>query len=319
MATRALKDALVAAGLGEGSDLFAELPAEARAALEVLLSYEEAPVLPAADDGAAAEEAKAAEAKAAKAAKKEAKKAEKEAKKAAAAAAEADAKATAKEEKKAAKAAKKAAKKAAEEEEAAAAAAPAAEAKPVKKKKKKKKKAEEEDGAAAAAADVAATPVKTKRGKKKKKKITEDVTDSVKKTAKKGKKSFLRVIGAGTGGISEMQSKLANDQTYYGLLRFDVGSGSFVRTKRIFVHFTGDDCAAKKRNKASQAKGKVKGLLGQTHADMVLTDAAECEIEQIGDRFSTLFASDHGEFILFTVTFCANTADNIPLILYKKN
>jgi hypothetical protein len=306
-----LQDALVAAGLGQGSDLFAELPAEARAALEVVLSYEEAPVLPAADAGAAAEAVAKAEAKAAKEAKKEAKKAEKEAKKAAAAQEEADAKATAKDEKKAAKAAKKAAKKAAEEEAAAAAAAATAEAKPVK-KKKKKKKAEEEDGAAAdvaatpakkkkkkkkAEADEDETPAKTKTGKKKKKKVTEDVTASVKKTAKKsGKKSFLRVIGAGTGGIAEMQSKLANDQTYYGLLRFDVGSGSFVRTKRIFVHFTGDDCAAKTRNKAAHAKGKVKGLLGQTHADMVLTDAAECEIEQIGDRFSTLFASDHGDF-----------------------
>ena len=122
MSATKLQDALAAAGLSTDGALFAELPAEARAALEVILSYEDAPVLPepSSDDGAA----DAADAKAA------AKKAEKAAAAAAEAEAEAAKKAAKKEEKAekaAAKAAKKAAKAAAKvaaaEEEAAAEAA----------------------------------------------------------------------------------------------------------------------------------------------------------------------------------------------------
>jgi flagellar biosynthesis GTPase FlhF len=286
MSATKLQDALAAAGLSTDGALFAELPAEARAALEVILSYEDAPVLPepSSDDGAA-DEADA------KAAAKKQKKAAKKAEKAAAAAAEAEAEAAkkaAKKEEKAEKAAAKAAKKAAKaaakvaaaEEEAAAEAAAAAPASAKKKKKKKKSGGDDDDDEAAASA------------KKKKKKGGGAAASK----ESKGKKSFLRVVGAGSGGITEMQSKLLNDAVYYGLLRFDVGSGSFVRTKRIFVHFSGDDCPMKKRNAANTSKGKVKGLLGQCAAEMVLNHTDECTIEQVGARFSTLFASDHGDF-----------------------
>ena len=311
MSATKLQDALAAAGLSTDGALFAELPAEARAALEVILSYEDAPVLPepSSDDGAA-------DAADAKAAAKKQKKAAKKAEKAAAAAAEAEAEAAkkaAKKEEKAEKAAAKAAKKAAKaaakvaaaEEEAAAEAAAAAPASAKKKKKKKKKASAEE-----VVAEVADTPAKKKK-KKKKKSGGDDDDDEAAASAKKkkkkgggaaaskeskGKKSFLRVVGAGSGGITEMQSKLLNDAVYYGLLRFDVGSGSFVRTKRIFVHFSGDDCPMKKRNAANTSKGKVKGLLGQCAAEMVLNHTDECTIEQVGARFSTLFASDHGDF-----------------------
>eukprot|EP01065_Artemidia_motanka_P013087 TRINITY_DN1721_c12_g1_i1.p1 TRINITY_DN1721_c12_g1~~TRINITY_DN1721_c12_g1_i1.p1 ORF type:complete len:367 (+),score=143.54 TRINITY_DN1721_c12_g1_i1:79-1179(+) len=106
----------------------------------------------------------------------------------------------------------------------------------------------------------------------------------------------LVVDGRGEGMIDEMQAVLDEKKVQFGLVQFPLGSGTFRRTKTLFLEWQGSSCPAMKRAKHAAKKGDVSQMLGSTHASLTITDKKECSIDHVLDELKRVFVSDSGDF-----------------------
>ena len=53
------------------------------------------------------------------------------------------------------------------------------------------------------------------------------------------KKIPFDLVGRGVAGVDELKEHLDDNEVYFGLLQIAIGSGSFQRSKNIFIHFNG--------------------------------------------------------------------------------
>lgn len=111
----------------------------------------------------------------------------------------------------------------------------------------------------------------------------------------------LEVVGAGIGGIIEMAKWMSDDQVMWGLVRFEVGSGSFARTKVLFLHFNGDRTPALRRGMANELTKEVNWFLrggedrDNFHASIEIKNVADMTPEHILKIVSEFFVIDHVE------------------------
>jgi len=111
--------------------------------------------------------------------------------------------------------------------------------------------------------------------------------------------SMLEVVGRGGGGVEEMATFLRDEEVMWGLLRFELGSGSFARTKIVLLHFNGDDCPALRRSKLNALTGSVKSELrdGQDstgfQACVQFNRRSEVSVESVLREASKCFIVDH--------------------------
>ena len=56
-------------------------------------------------------------------------------------------------------------------------------------------------------------------------------------------------VAAGAGSVNEMVKSCDESRVMFALLRFDLGTGSFARTKWVFLHWNGESTSAVKRGR----------------------------------------------------------------------
>lgn len=131
----------------------------------------------------------------------------------------------------------------------------------------------------------------------------------------RGKKTTLKVVGAGTGGVDEMKASLNPAAIQFGLLRFAFGKGTFARTKLLFVHFSGDQVSGIKRARTNAKKSDAVALVGSTHAEYVIDHVDECAVDTIFTRMQKVFVSDDHSG---TFSIASMKADYEAMILAAK-
>jgi hypothetical protein len=77
----------------------------------------------------------------------------------------------------------------------------------------------------------------------------------------------LELHNAGGGSIRELNKYLDDDKVLYGLLRMGFGSGSFRRTKWIFLMWSGDKMPTVQRGQAMAAESNMKDQLRPFNLD----------------------------------------------------
>eukprot|EP01062_Namystynia_karyoxenos_P029949 TRINITY_DN22432_c0_g1_i1.p1 TRINITY_DN22432_c0_g1~~TRINITY_DN22432_c0_g1_i1.p1 ORF type:complete len:380 (+),score=156.31 TRINITY_DN22432_c0_g1_i1:85-1224(+) len=102
--------------------------------------------------------------------------------------------------------------------------------------------------------------------------------------------------GRGDGLVDEMQAVLDDSAVQFGLVQIPLGSGTFRRTKMIFLQWQGESCPAMKRAKHVARSGEVSQVLGSTHASLTITQKKECCIEHVLEELKRVFVSDSGDF-----------------------
>jgi len=108
----------------------------------------------------------------------------------------------------------------------------------------------------------------------------------------------LRVLDAGVGGFPELVESLADDLVQFGVLRFDLGSGSFMREKFVFVQYAGPNAGAVKRGRHVGQAAMVKEAMGGAHASMVFHDRDEMTTDNVLHRLLSIMTADDGDFDL---------------------
>jgi len=109
--------------------------------------------------------------------------------------------------------------------------------------------------------------------------------------------SKLQVVGAGSGGVPEMVQYMKDDEVMWALLRFEYGSGTFARTKVVFLQFNGENTPVIQRGQANSLNKTVAHFLRSEgkdhfHASLQLNDLADVTIENIMTEVAQYFVVD---------------------------
>jgi len=91
-----------------------------------------------------------------------------------------------------------------------------------------------------------------------------------------------------------------NDATVsWSLLRFQIGSGSFARTKFVIVVCNGDDTPVVKRGRLNTRTAEALGIIGAKHLLLEVKRGAELTFEYLMDEVKRVFKADEmGDFSL---------------------
>jgi hypothetical protein len=92
-----------------------------------------------------------------------------------------------------------------------------------------------------------------------------------------------------------MRCALDPECIWFGVIRFTIGSGSFARTKYIFIHWNGPECSAVKRGKANAAKSKALAAVGFIHSEMAVVELQQCTTDFFFEKLQKVFVSDDGD------------------------
>lgn len=130
------------------------------------------------------------------------------------------------------------------------------------------------------------------QGKKGKFAGTTMVLGRLKQMAKESQAEFS-VVGRGMAGLEEMKEILDDRKVWYGLLKVQIGSGNFMRTKQIFVNFLGEKCTAMKRGRAVRLRPFAEKALGYSHASVTFHSQEDCTYEGFWIQVGNIFATDH--------------------------
>lgn len=114
-------------------------------------------------------------------------------------------------------------------------------------------------------------------------------------------KPFLKVLGAGSNGIGELQDLLDDEAVQWAVIRFDIGSGSFCRRKFLFLHLNGERCPVVRRGQANAHTADAQQLLRAGnqegfHASLMVTQKEEVTEEQLLSRVGHFFVKDDLEY-----------------------
>ncbi|CAE8593948.1 unnamed protein product [Polarella glacialis] len=106
------------------------------------------------------------------------------------------------------------------------------------------------------------------------------------------------VLGVGAGGIEELSRSVDDRTVAWALLRFQVGGGTFVRTKLVAVHCNGGCTPVMQRGLLNARHKEVVGLFGDVHASIEVTSGKELTVEYLCERLLRLFAADDMDYSL---------------------
>ncbi|CAE7947096.1 unnamed protein product [Symbiodinium sp. KB8] len=104
-------------------------------------------------------------------------------------------------------------------------------------------------------------------------------------------------LEADSGGIqvNEFQAKetlLKDDSVAWALLRWEVGSGTFVRSKLVAIHFNGDEVPTVRRGRLNARSAEVLGLLGEAHATIEVKCKEDLHLDFVCERLMKVLTSD---------------------------
>eukprot|EP00435_Cladocopium_sp_Y103_P068587 s42_g31.t2 len=100
------------------------------------------------------------------------------------------------------------------------------------------------------------------------------------------------LLGAGAGGVEELCEQLRDDVVAWALLRWEVGSGTFVRSKLVAIHFNGEEVPAVRRGRLNARSGEVMALLGEAHATLEVKRKEDLHLNFICERLMKVLTAD---------------------------
>lgn len=103
----------------------------------------------------------------------------------------------------------------------------------------------------------------------------------------------VKVLGVGAGGIVELSKHLNDRMVSWALLRFQVGGGTFLRTKLVAIHCNGEETSVMLRGWLNARSSEIFSLLGDVHANIEVTNAKELTVEYLCQRLLPVFAADN--------------------------
>lgn len=105
-------------------------------------------------------------------------------------------------------------------------------------------------------------------------------------------KNPIHLLAVGSGGVDELADAIDAKIVSWALMRIEVGSGTFMRKKMIFL--TSNSSATPSVTKARQLMrtAEVKAYMGTVHAQIELSNIANFTAENILTQVSSIFASD---------------------------
>jgi len=108
----------------------------------------------------------------------------------------------------------------------------------------------------------------------------------------------LCVLGVGDGGVEELAAHLDDSTVSWALLRFQVGGGTFARSKTVAIHGNGAETPVMLRGWLNARKTEMLPMLGDVNAHVEVTSAKELTIEFLCERLLPLFSSDSLDYSL---------------------
>jgi len=108
----------------------------------------------------------------------------------------------------------------------------------------------------------------------------------------------LTLISAGASGAEGLRKHFNNTTVSWALHRFQVGSGTFVRTKLVAIHINGQAMPPMRRGMLNARSGEVLSAFGEVHATLEVTKADELTPENLCKRVLPFFSADHGQLSL---------------------
>lgn len=100
------------------------------------------------------------------------------------------------------------------------------------------------------------------------------------------------VLAVGTGGVAELSAQLDDRTVSWALLRFQIGSGTFMRTKLVVLHCNGNAAPVMLRGWLNARSQEVLRLIGDVHATIEVQSASELSIDSVCERLLPLFNGD---------------------------
>lgn len=109
----------------------------------------------------------------------------------------------------------------------------------------------------------------------------------------------LRVHAVGSGGVDELGQAFNDATVSWSLLRFEIGSGSFARTKFVIIVCNGDDTPTVKRGRLNTRTSEALGIIGHSHVLLEIKRGVELTFEYLMEEVKKAFgADDMGDFSL---------------------
>jgi len=102
-----------------------------------------------------------------------------------------------------------------------------------------------------------------------------------------------KVLGIGAGGIVELSQSVSDKSVAWALLRFQVGSGTFMRTKHVTIHCNGESTPVMLRGWLNARSSEVLSMMGDVHATIVVQQPIELTVENLCQRLLPYLAADH--------------------------
>ena len=104
----------------------------------------------------------------------------------------------------------------------------------------------------------------------------------------------FNLVGRGVAGIEEMAEYVKDNEIYFALIQIKIGSGSFERSKNIFVHFNGEKFPKPLlRSKLNKQEPLAQALLSPFNAKLILENKKECSIDFLFSKLKGLLVEDN--------------------------
>eukprot|EP00931_Biecheleriopsis_adriatica_P089821 TRINITY_DN6389_c0_g1_i2.p1 TRINITY_DN6389_c0_g1~~TRINITY_DN6389_c0_g1_i2.p1 ORF type:complete len:575 (+),score=113.47 TRINITY_DN6389_c0_g1_i2:36-1760(+) len=118
------------------------------------------------------------------------------------------------------------------------------------------------------------------------------------KRSSAGSSETACVLACGRGGVEELRKQIDEHTVAWALLRFQVGGGTFVRTKMVLIHCNGVATPVMQRGLLNARSHEVLHHLGEVHASIEVTSSKELTLEYLCERLLRLFACDDMDYSL---------------------
>merc|ERR1719343_1815135 len=92
------------------------------------------------------------------------------------------------------------------------------------------------------------------------------------------------VLSGGSGGVQELQQQIDEGNVAWALLRFQVGSGAFARTKFVAVHINGEMVPSVRRGQMNAHTARIFAQFGQVHASIEVKLQEELTLDLLCNR-----------------------------------
>lgn len=105
--------------------------------------------------------------------------------------------------------------------------------------------------------------------------------------------SLLIPLATGVGGVSEITSAILDEtQAHAALVRFQTGSGTFARSKLLFLWILFDKVPTIRKAKAGAKRAEVGRELGAINASLNVTSREELTLENVLEQVGSTIAAD---------------------------